>query len=976
MISAAARSLTVCVFLCLAWLAVSSPAALAEGASSRAASSQSPLAGSLMVAAVQRLVDNQGASQAEAVRLSSPEAVLAREMSQTAHQHLNRAQAAQLAREAFPAVIDQPLGGPPSLPKGQRITGFAKANVAQVDLGGGRHGVVESLVPMAIATADKWAAVNLALRDSGSTFAPTNPLVGVDIPKRLADGVQLPSRGLSLTPANASGAPLAGSEGTLDGASVLYANTQINTDTVIKPTPLGLDAQTLLRAADSPEHLYYRVGLPAGARLTLNHTSGVVCIVKEGAILAIVAPPVAQDAAGSAVPVSMAVTGNVLALTVARLPGAYQYPIDVDPEFNSTPETFTTSNWHFGEVTSGNFAHYSGSSMLEMHHTGSFSATNWADWAMTTNGDSHIYQVSVADGVNPTSSNGNGEEWTPSYLDEYLELRKGGEESHAVTLSGRPPLKSATVCPVAGCSATSGLEGNAVIFEVTTLEPSTILEENGNQELIPYGGNLNSATIYIAQPKETHTTVTLNRSARELEVKPGERTPNVLAPSSGIEGWLGPRSAGAFEFETKDAGLGVADTAVEVDNSGTWTPEDQRYYITEGIACHGVQCAPAQHEVVTYQALAGYLFNGEDKIRAQGHDAMEHTSSAEHGEGEATLKIDTEPPHNLTVTGLPTKGETFELGELPATVKAEATDGEKEIPSSGIKSLALYIDGKEIGKPNGPCYPGPCTATGEWSINGAELGAGVHTLTVLATDNANNYTISKAFSLDVYHASPVALGPGSINPESGDFALEATDVALSGGTGSLAVTRHYDSRNPNEGVESPLGPQWTLSLGSLASLEVLPDGSVMVVGQNGLTHFSIKPGGGFEAPTGDTDLTLTAETNTKKEIVAYLLEDKMSGTSTKFTLPAGAKSWMPTLAKGPVATDTMTDTYTTIEIEAGEPLVEPRLEVAPHPQATCEAVEVEHKLEIKFEAGCRALELQYGTATEASGESESQWGEF
>ena len=81
--------------------------------------------------------------------------------------------------------------------------------------------------------------------------------------------------------------------------------------------------------------------------------------------------------------------------------------------------------------------------------------------------------------------------------------------------------------------------------------------------------------------------------------------------------------------------------------------------------------------------------------------------------------------------------------------------------------------------------------------------------------------------------------------------MDATDVPLSGGMGSLEVTRHYDSRNPTEGKAGPLGPQWTIGLGSLTSLEVLPDKSVMVVGSSGLTHFSLKEGGGFEAPEGD-----------------------------------------------------------------------------------------------------------------------------
>ncbi len=213
-------------------------------------------------------------------------------------------------------------------------------------------------------------------------------------------------------------------------------------------------------------------------------------------------------------------------------------------------------------------------------------------------------------------------------------------------------------------------------------------------------------------------------------------------------------------------------------------------------------------------------------------------------------------------------------------------------------------------------------------FNGAELGTGTHTLTVSAADNAGNIA-TKEFTLEVYHASPLAMGPGSVNPESGDFALEDADVQMSGGTGDLAVTRHYDSRNLKEGSEGPLGPQWSISLGSLASLEVLPDGSVMVVGPDGLVHFTKNSEGRFVAPVGDSDLTLGYAAEYEGKEPAYLLENESQKTITVFRLPKGAKSWMPTISKGPVATNTTTDEYKTVEFEENKEkkvIIEPWLE--------------------------------------------------
>jgi hypothetical protein len=163
-----------------------------------------------------------------------------------------------------------------------------------------------------------------------------------------------------------------------------------------------------------------------------------------------------------------------------------------------------------------------------------------------------------------------------------------------------------------------------------------------------------------------------------------------------------------------------------------------------------------------------------------------------------------------------------------------------------------------------------------------------------------------------------------------------------------------------------LGPQWTIGLGSLAALEVLPNGSVEVIGPEGLTHFATKSGGGFEPPKGDTDATLEAKEESKI-ITAYILKNPTKRTTTKFTLPSGAKSWMPTVSEGAVATDTTTDEYKTVEGKEGKKIIQPILEVAPHPQATCSHAQLE-KLE-SIAKGCRALELIYSGSTSATGKT-------
>jgi tripartite motif-containing protein 71 len=911
------------------------------------------------VPSMESLVGGQQAGANE-VAYTNPEAVAARLTSATAYEGQSEEVAENLAGETFPNLIGDPDGGPPRLPVGQQITSFVNPYVADISFGGGERGLVESTVPMALeASAGSWSPVNLGLQRVGDGFEPANPLVNVRAPARLSEGIQLPGIGLNVTPVDPQHSPLGGSEGVVDGATLFFANTQTDTDTVFKPSTSGFAIETLLRSVKSPTQVSFEVALPMGASLSVaKDGSGSVSVLKEDIAIAVVPKPLARDAAGRPVPVAMTIDGDVLTLTITPHPGEQLYPIVIDPEFNTTIELQTKGNWHHSEASGGKFEFETGS-WLRILHQGSFPISNWAYFASQTKGDSKIYAAALKATLEPADYNGI-ETSTYPYYRAWLEIFKEGVEYKQQLLSGEFYIKNAFLCVEANCPTAAGAPENIVRFEVTSVESSSQAIEKGIiSEPTYYGGHFTNAETFISQPKETHSTVEYNHTSRELEYQSGGKyvkTANVFYGN----GWMGP-SSGAFEFESKDVGLGVSGTSIEVYEAAKWETVVSKNYLVEEAACLGVQCNATQHEVGTYAALSGHLVNGENKIRVSARDPMANTWSSEHGEGERTLYVDTEAPHEIKISGLSVKGETYELGENEAHLRATAVDGEGIVLSSGIKSLGLEVDGKGVGSLGGECSLGPCTGSMEWSINGAELGTGQHTLTVVATDQAGNIT-TKNFSVLVFHASPVAMGPGSVNPESGDFALEATDVNVSGGMGTLTVARHYDSRNVTEGGEGPLGPQWSINLGGLASLEVLPDASVMVVGPEGLTHFSRKSGGEFEAPTGDTTLTLEFKSN------EYILENKAKGTTTRFTLPSGANSWMPTASTGLIATDTTTDEYETVEPEAGKKIVQPTFELAPHPPASC--------VKGKLAAGCRALEFVYGTETKAKGENQAQWGDY
>ena len=262
-------------------------------------------------------------------------------------------------------------------------------------------------------------------------------------------------------------------------------------------------------------------------------------------------------------------------------------------------------------------------------------------------------------------------------------------------------------------------------------------------------------------------------------------------------------------MKTKDPGVGISYFSIV---AGSWISKSP---LLEEEKCEGVQCFPEFNQTFTYNSE---LANGEDNAEVITQNSMGAFGPV----AKRKLKVDNVSPYAIKLVGLATSGA--EISATPHQLTVEATDGTSPTPSSGIKSIKVAVDGAEIGQPAGSCSPGECTASGQWTINGENLGAGVHQLGVTATDNAGNQA-KKEYTFAIRNATPVALGPGSVDPATGQFALSATDVSIAGVGG---VSRVYASRQLTAGAEGPLGPQWSTSLGTSESLSISPNGSAVL----------------------------------------------------------------------------------------------------------------------------------------------------
>ncbi len=776
-------------------------------------------------------------------------------------------------QETYPHMVDVPAGGPPALASGQKATGFPSDYSMSVDVGEGRHALVESITPIALETEDGGhTPLDLGLHEAGGGFQPMAGLAHVFLPKDVSEGASLVDRGVSLTPVTEQGTPLGG-QGAADHAGVFYgvaASPQAGIQDLgmlAKPTTEGFEWYSTLFSARSPEHLFFKVGLPEGATLEQGE-SREVRVMREGQAIAIVSAFTAQDAEGTPVPVTMSLaSADTIELTVARKPGQFRYPLVVDPTMDDTtflaylspawipcasglakcPEGFAGSKFGLGEFGGGYEAIVQGEGLAPKNG-------EWGDYQYETQGNSKIYELET-------------ETLERDYFTEsetLLEAFAGSKQENWGLLANNVETSrfGAAICAIktTTCEPSQGANKNLVEFvKRITAEGAGRFEDR-----------LYLAHVWISQTESP--TITFNTTSPTIEVKEPNGTivnrNNVLYPSN--KEWIGPFTSTAFEMTAKDPGVGVS---FAVADGNTWSRET--FLMTTEKDCKGVQCPQEFKGKYTYfTTTPGFttpMPSGEYSIQGRAENALKMA-----GEKNVTIRVDALGPQGIKLTNLPAGGQ---IGEGVFKLKAEATDGKTGEPSSGVASLKLGIDGAEAGEPNGSCTSGPCTATGEWTINGGLLSAGPHTLTVLATDKAGNVE-HQDFTVYVHHAAPVSVGPGSLDPQSGNFSMAATDASLGSG---LSISRSYSSRDLTAGVEGGLGPQWLGTLGSAEELEELSNGDMVLRAPNGGTAvFLLNAKEEFEAPTGDVNLSLTPEVNEQKVPVGYTLKDSAAGTSTLF----------------------------------------------------------------------------------------------
>ncbi len=611
-------------------------------------------------------------------------------------------------------------------------------------------------------------------------------------------------------------------------------------------------------------------------------------------MIGMVLPPTAVDAAGTPVPVTMAVSGDLLIVNVQDASNRYQYPLQVDPEYVTEKDRSLTggvwpvehpkegeTNWVpiFSSAFSlehtykkqyrlgGNPEWYEQSWYIEPNQA--YNANEAAGLRYRTEGESTIYNLEMdVVGENEPSQTATAVEYRYNKHEEKGE--EEGQDNH-VTLSEGIHQTRYEDKPL---SMTSGYFSNPLETprnnDVRLMDYTTKHESQHG-----FWTEISDTQVYVAQEESKHPEVEstsvcsqcgFNKSSPTI-AEAGGRTNALYGP--GI--WLSPYQ-GAFEATAHDPGIGVSFAGF----TGT-IGYNPRWIRNELHKCLGIQCPETYSDWIAYNAS---MPNGVDGVEFFAADAAEMIDTTS-----TTVKVDASKPYNLGFTGMPEVGA--EISAVPRKLTVHATDGKKPTPSSGIRSVSVLIDGGTPTELSGAsCPEGECTVSGEYTLNAENLSEGVHRLVVSAVSNSGEPE-AKEFLFDVRHATPVSVGPASVDPTTGQLTLTANDVSLGGASG---VSRSYQSRNITSGENGPLGPQWAMSVGGGENLIVLPTGSVSVVSDNGgRTTYSLNSKGEFESPKGDENLKIEDKSTEHK----YILKDEKAGTETVFEQPVGTENTPP-----------------------------------------------------------------------------------
>lgn len=669
------------------------------------------------------------------------------------HRDLERSEALELLQAVFEAQLESPAGPFDEL----HIEKFLSDHAAVIPAGqqpdgsyeesgdGAYEGptLIESTVPLRTeAPSGKEEAVDLSLEHAEGQLHASNPLVEVNVPQALGEGIELPESGVRI---ELAGAPAERSPST-DDSVAFYPNVANDTDLAVALAPTAVETLTQLRSIDAPRSQTFNLTLPQGAELRATENGGAKVSSGEETLIGI-APPLALDATGAKVPVSMEVAGSSLTLEVTP-DESTKFPVLLDPLYqsyewnaknNHSGIAFGTNReqW-FNEETGGNFyLSYS---------------VPWTYWPLTS-GMQGLYAASTG---SATAGNQAGWNYTvPRYFTDYNAYgsRPTSFISH-MTLSNlawqalgaypSPYLWAGIWDPNNGFVSFLSHEGN---------EGHSINDMSYQYQFENKTGNVNAKVAFVG----LHATETRPSGGQRVYV--GTATMQLGEAAGGVPGfgsisgssqWV-DQAAAPINFTVSDAGLGVyAVTVSDEPPAHSWKTQH---------GCVGVGGNPCPR---TWQSTdtGPPALNYEPSVLPQGINYLKVTAEDPLGNvsqpAYAQVKVDHTAP-GVGLSGTLTEQSTLGTKWPSYKLKVDATDGTTESPRSGVAKTVIEVDGEVVDETTPGCSTRNCAISREWTLDASQYAAGQHTVKVTATD-AVGLAASKTLTIELNQVPPPSVG--------------------------------------------------------------------------------------------------------------------------------------------------------------------------------------------------------------------------
>lgn len=247
--------------------------------------------------------------------------------------------AREILAENFPGIA-APVDTTAGVGPGSVVQGYVGNRGGIIRHAGGARYVV-STAP--IRTSDR-RPVDLRLTEvPGNTVRPVAAPYYLTADTDASEGFTLGPRGSTAFGVRPVGVTEQ-AEFTEQGDVLVAAGTHVDTDTVMRPTPSGLSTFEVLRSLSAPTEFRYALRL---GRAQVAVQDGQSVLVRTGRRAdAVITAPVAVDAAGVPVPISLRLDKNELVMSVDHRGTAYTYPVLADPEW--------TTSYDWDAATTGN----------------------------------------------------------------------------------------------------------------------------------------------------------------------------------------------------------------------------------------------------------------------------------------------------------------------------------------------------------------------------------------------------------------------------------------------------------------------------------------------------------------------------------------------------------------------------------------------------------------------------------------------